>query len=84
MTRKPRHSLERYGVAILACAAALALRLLVPVDYLRHAPLLLFLLATFVAAWAGGWGPGLLGYAAEMAKVEDQRASQDGASTRRH
>jgi len=60
MTRKPRHSLERYGVAILACVAALALRLLVPVDYLRHAPLFLFLLATFVAAWAGGWGPGLL------------------------
>ena len=60
MTRKTRRSLERYGVAILACVAALVLRFMVPVEYLRHAPLLLFLFATFVAAWAGGWGPGLL------------------------
>ena len=55
-----RQTLERYGVALLACGAALGLQLLVPAVFLRQAPLLPFLLAVFVAAWAGGWGPGLL------------------------
>ena len=60
MTRMSRQTLERYGVAILACAAALGLQLLMPAVFLRQAPLLPYLLAVFVSAWTGGWGPGLL------------------------
>jgi PAS domain S-box-containing protein len=55
-----RTTLERYAVALLACGAALGLQLVVPAAYLRQAPLLPYLSAVFVAAWAGGWGPGLL------------------------
>jgi PAS domain S-box-containing protein len=59
MSRSSRHLPERYGLALLACGAALALALLLPPEILRQAPLLPFLLGTFVAAWAGGWGPGV-------------------------
>ncbi|MDQ3651742.1 MAG: DUF4118 domain-containing protein [Acidobacteriota bacterium] len=50
----------RYGVAVLAVALAVALRLVLQPLLGEQAPLLLFTLAVIVSAWFGGLGPGLL------------------------
>lgn len=50
----------RYAVAFLAVAFALAVRLLLQPILGEAAPLLAFVPAVLVAAWYGGYGPGLL------------------------
>src|SRR5215210_443494 len=52
--------LLRYGVAALAVALVLLLRLLLAPLITPHSPFLLLAGAVMVAAWFGGLGPGLL------------------------
>lgn len=54
----------RYGFAFLAVAFALSVRLLLQPVLGEAAPLLAFVPAVLVAAWYGGYGPGLLATAA--------------------
>jgi PAS domain S-box-containing protein len=48
----------KYGIALLAVTAALAISRL-PSFHLQTAPVSLFLCAVMVSAWLGGFGPGL-------------------------
>src|SRR3712207_1556027 len=50
----------RYGVAVVAIALVLGLKLLVDPVITDQSPFLLFAAAVMVAAWFGGLGPGLL------------------------
>ncbi len=50
----------RYGVAVIAIALALGLKLLVDPLIAQQSPFLLLAGAVMVAAWFGGLGPGLL------------------------
>jgi PAS domain S-box-containing protein len=52
--------LLRYGVAVIAIALVLGLKLLVDPLIAEQSPFLLFAAAVIVAAWFGGLGPGLL------------------------
>ncbi len=52
--------LWRYGFAVLAVAAATALKLLLAPVIQEETPFLLFAIALILSAWVGGWGPGLL------------------------
>jgi len=52
--------LRRYGVAVLAVAIAVVLKLLLAPLIQEESPFLLFFLPIVVSAWYGGWGPGLL------------------------
>ena len=52
--------LLRYGVAVIAIALVLGLKLLVDPLSAEQSPFLLFAAAVMVAAWFGGLGPGLL------------------------
>lgn len=55
-----RSSFARYGVAILAVALTLLIKLLMDPLIVQDTPFRLFLAAVVVAAWFGGLGPGLL------------------------
>ena len=58
---EPRYSaLTRYGLAVLASAAAVALRYAAEPVLGAKAPLLLLVLPVILSAWYGGVGPGLL------------------------
>src|SRR3982750_4607463 len=50
----------RYGIAVLAVAATLGLRLALPPVLGEGSPFLPFTLAVLLASGFGGWGPGLL------------------------
>jgi PAS domain S-box-containing protein len=50
----------RYGIAVLAVAAALGLRLALHPFLGQGAPFIAFILAVLLASGLGGWGPGLL------------------------
>src|SRR3712207_2397600 len=52
--------LLRYGVAVIAIALVLGLKLLLDPLITEQSPFLLFAAAVMVAAWFGGLGPGLL------------------------
>lgn len=52
--------LRRYGVAVLAVAISLLLRLLLTPLLAEQAPFLLFFIAVIFSAWYGGRGPALL------------------------
>lgn len=61
MNRRAFDILSRYGLAVVATAAALFLRAVVLQPVLGHeAPFLLFTLSVFLSALIGGVGPGLL------------------------
>ncbi len=49
-----------YGIAILAVAVALGIRLALESILSGQAPYIFFMLATLIAAAFGGWGPGVL------------------------
>jgi PAS domain S-box-containing protein len=51
---------QRYGIALLGVAVALAMRLLLDPILKEDVPLFLFVIPVIVAAWSGGLGPGLL------------------------
>lgn len=57
MKSRSLHSMARYGVAVVAVAAAFALNFLIP--ELDQTPPVLFLAAVTVSAWFGGLGPSL-------------------------
>ncbi len=57
LLRKPP-LIWRYGIAVLAVAAAVVMSRL-PSFHLQTAPVSLFLCAVMVSAWLGGFGPGL-------------------------
>jgi two-component system sensor histidine kinase/response regulator len=59
MSRYPSH-LKRYAVAIVAIAAAFAIRYGVYGTLDNRLPFGFFTSATLIAAWYGGLGPGLL------------------------
>jgi K+-sensing histidine kinase KdpD len=60
-TRSMKHSpLTRYGVAVVVVALVLLLRLLLNPLMLQQTPFLLMAGAVMVAAWFGGFGPGIL------------------------
>jgi PAS domain S-box-containing protein len=62
--RTPRRGpFPRYGIAVLAVAATLGLRLLLHPILGTGSPFLAFTLAVLVASGLGGWGPGLLALA---------------------
>jgi signal transduction histidine kinase len=50
----------RYGTALIAVGVALGLKLLIVPMSTQEVPFLLFLGAVVVAAWNGGFGPGLM------------------------
>ena len=54
-----RYSLLGYGVAVLAVALALLLKLLLEPVIVQETPFLLVFAAIMVSAWYGGLGPGL-------------------------
>ena len=56
----PRPAWLRYGVSVALVLAAFALKTAFPESLGRSTPFLLFPFATVVAAWFGGFGPGLL------------------------
>lgn len=56
---KARLPAQRYGVAVLAVTAMLAVLLLF-YPYLKATPFAVFYAAVMIAAWHGGLGPGLL------------------------
>src|SRR5215210_7016990 len=59
--RSMKHSpLARYGVAVLAVALVLLLKLLLNPLITQQSPFLLMAGAVMVGAWFGGFGPGLL------------------------
>lgn len=60
MLRATRSQLQRYGVAILAAAQALFLKLLLVPQVEAENSFLLFFVAIVVSAGYGGFGPGLL------------------------
>lgn len=53
-------SLLRYGIAVLAVALALLLKLLLEPVIVQETPFLLVFAAVIISAWYGGLGPGLL------------------------
>lgn len=55
-----RSAVMRYGVAVLAVAAAFAIRYLVYGDLVNRIVFTFFVPAALVAAWYGGLGPGIL------------------------
>jgi PAS domain S-box-containing protein len=64
-----RPAVQRYGVAVLATALALAATLALH-SYLGPTPVPLFFAAVALSAWYGGWGPGLLAAIASTLAVE--------------
>ena len=60
MSRSSRHPALRYGVSVLAVAAAAALLTVPGIGQTPNIPVLVFDAAILVAAWYGGLGPGLL------------------------
>ena len=55
-----RHRLQRYGVAVLAVAIALVIKLLLSSLIKEESPFLLFFAAIIISALYGGIGPGVL------------------------
>jgi K+-sensing histidine kinase KdpD len=59
MLREPSHFM-RYGVALVALGAAFALRYVLYGGLDNRLPFAFFVPATIIAAWYGGFGPGML------------------------
>jgi PAS domain S-box-containing protein len=62
--------LPRYGVAVLAVALAVALKVLLAPFTVQDTPFLLVLVSVMVAAWYGGLGPGLVATALSAPLVD--------------
>jgi PAS domain S-box-containing protein len=66
MRSRRRGPVLRYGIAVLAVAATLGLRLVLHPLIGEGSPFLVFTLAVLVASGLGGWGPGLLALALSL------------------
>lgn len=60
MTREPKPALNRYGVAVLLTAIAIAVRLRLTSVLGTDVPFILFFPTVTLCAWYGGFGPGLV------------------------
>src|SRR3712207_9082975 len=74
-----RSTLLRYGVAALAVALVVLLKLLLDPLITEQSPFLLLSVAVIVAAWFGGLGPGLLATALATlaARSEERRVGKE-------
>jgi PAS domain S-box-containing protein len=70
MPTKSQDILRRYGVAVVAVAAALALKFMLAPYLSVDVPFLVFFMAVMVSAWYGGLGPGLLATALSELAVD--------------
>lgn len=60
MLKIRRSQIQRYGIAVLAVAIALLLKLLLNPLIDRESPFLLFFAAVLASTWYGGWGAGVV------------------------
>ena len=63
MPKPPRSQVGQYGTAVLSVIIALLLRMALSPVLQSRAPFIMMFPAVVVAAWSGGWRPGLLAVA---------------------